>query len=125
MHLDTHALGLVNRTLVEEVEPLLDSTLPQEADAAALYVDIPASFGRKSRGERMFGISGAGLANLKGPQLVALVALVAKSYLEQEAKKGGASAVPSLPAKLELLAEKLSGKEPAVDAAAELEGVAA
>jgi hypothetical protein len=33
-----HLSGVVNRTLVAEIEPLLDSTLPQEADSAALYV---------------------------------------------------------------------------------------
>jgi hypothetical protein len=113
---------LVDRALIEQIEPLLDSTLPGEADCAGLYVEDPSSFAKQGREERLFGIPGAGSASLMGPLFVGIVALVAKRYLEKRTERG---AVPALQAKLEGLAQKLSGKEPTLDRPPEAEGVAA
>lgn len=75
--------------LIEEVERLLDDLAPNEADAAALYVEAPENFQRKGSDEKAFGIPGSGFANLMGPMLVSFVVMIAKAFVDRLVKKGG------------------------------------
>lgn len=93
-------LAQAEEILIEAVERLLDDVAPNEADAAALYVEAPESFLRKDSDERAFGIPGAGFAILVGPMLVSFVVTIATAFFEQLVKKGTESAASSLLARL-------------------------